>query len=113
MQRLEQLKIALLLHASSQVYFIADENLVVLTVVEPKNQVDSNLNQLERQVLVSIYPCENNMRNSSCRDLEILSSESVRVHLYDTREYTYSMPVTSPSRKRQDTLVTITRLVVD
>ena len=43
------------------------------------------------------------------RDLERLSSDAVRVLLYETREYTITMQVAaSPSRKRQATTTTVT-----
>lgn len=50
---------------------------------------------------------------SSLRDLERLSTDAVRVLLYDTREYTITMQLTAlQNRKRQATTsVTITRQV--
>ena len=32
----------------AQVYFVEDENLVLITVEEPKSQVDSNIDQIKR-----------------------------------------------------------------
>lgn len=40
-----------LLNLTCQVYFVENENLVVITVEETKSQVDSNLDQIKRWVL--------------------------------------------------------------
>lgn len=92
-----------------QVYFIEDENLVVITVRESKSQVDSNLDQIKRLVVKNVEFVVN--PHLTHRDLQSLSSNTIRLLLYDTREFTTTMQVAaSPNRKRQaTTTVTVIR----
>lgn len=90
-------------------YFIEDENLVAITLEEPKSQVDNNLEQISRWVyfLIVKFEC---MKVPIFRSLEELTSRTIRVLVYDTREYNVTMQVLQPSRKRQNVAtVTIIR----